>query len=312
MTVESLKLILWAMLQPGTVYILGAGASYGLIPFTPGLRRIMAAEFHVPGIYSVGRPIPTNLYRRVMAGAGKARDMSEALFRRTITEPALGFLVQRALWRPMGKDVPANYRVFELVGAPSVLLNFNLDGMANSYCGNRHIVFEPHGRIDAERFASRIYGDLLDATMAYDLALPDIRYKLLPGPEPSCITRRFAYRALPRWFENAPSVLIVGYSFGKQENGFDDSESLEFFVELLRRTGKHAFVLSPSPEELTEILQQRVSLFSVTGISVRWELFARLLLARPWLLGPRAGEERELRNAVDGYLQAEEIALAGW
>ena len=208
MTVESLKLILWAMSHPGTVYILGAGASYGLIPFTPpGLRRIMAAEFHIPGIYSIERPIATNLYRRVMAGGGRASDVSEALFRQTISDPALRFLFQRAMWRPMGKDVPANYRVFQLV-APSVLFSFNLDGMAKFYCGNRHIVFEPHGTIDSERFASGIYGDLLDATIAYDLVLPDIRYKLLPGPEPSCITRRFAYRALPRSRPGAESVEV--------------------------------------------------------------------------------------------------------
>lgn len=309
-TPEVLRLLFWTMSQPETIYVLGAGTSYGLVPFTPGLRGVMATEFHAPGVYSVEPPIATDLYRRIMTDSGKQANLNQILFRR-ISEPALTFFIQRALWRRPDRLAPPNYRVFRLIGTPSVLFNFNLDGMATFYCRNRHTVLEPHGSIDTEWFAPGIYEDLRDAVMSYDLVLPQIRYKLLPSPEPGRITLRFAYRALSRYFANAPGVLIIGYSFGRQQSGFDDSESLEFFVEFLRATRKHVFVLSPSPQELTSILQARLSSRAVTGVPLRWEVFARVLLSQPALLLNRARwSDCELADFTRRYIRAERIALA--
>ena len=59
-TEKALGQLLWAMSQPHTFYVLGAGASYGLIPVTKGLRRVIEAEYHSVGVYQTA---PTYRHR---------------------------------------------------------------------------------------------------------------------------------------------------------------------------------------------------------------------------------------------------------
>ena len=66
LTEKTLRRLLWGMSQPRTFYVLGAGASYGLIPVTKDLRRSIETEYHSPGVYQVTRAPPSPLFERLI------------------------------------------------------------------------------------------------------------------------------------------------------------------------------------------------------------------------------------------------------
>lgn len=143
-----LRALLCAMSQPWTFYVLGAGASYGLLPVTQKMKRFIEDEYHNIGVYLTSPAPHTPLFKRVIGHIQESETNIRTLLLRHMPLSTLDFLTQRALWTPIQKVAPPQYRVFEMFGSPSTLFNFNLDGLAYVYCRNCHIVLEPHGRID--------------------------------------------------------------------------------------------------------------------------------------------------------------------
>jgi len=135
------------------------------------------------------------------------RDFRRLLLR-NIAPGTLDLLVQRGLWRPVHGIVPPQYAVFDVVGRPSTIFSFNVDGLALAYCGGKHCVLEPHGTIDRLRLESPKYEEMLEATAAYDLVLPHITPRLLPAPEPSRITEGPAYKLARDLFTQSPALLF--------------------------------------------------------------------------------------------------------
>lgn len=192
---------------------------------------------------------------------------------------ALDLLAQRALWRPSCGVIPPQYAVFDVVGSPATLCNFNLDGLASQYCSHRHSVLEMHGRIDRPWFEHASYRDLLEATVVYGIRLPHLTPKLMPQPEPENIALQPLYAHAGRLLRCAPALIILGYSFGQRSEGLDDARSFDFFVSLLKLQPRPVFVVSPTPHDLAELLRDTLSSYNVFGISLRWELFSSVVLA---------------------------------
>lgn len=255
---KALRFTLWAMCQPKTFYVLGAGASVGLVPLTPELRSHVARGFDEIGIYPTSPAVHSPLFDRVIGAVRVNGRGFRSLLLQNIAPGTLDLLVQRGLWRPVDGIVPPQYAVFDAVGRPSTIFSFNLDGLASAYCGNMHHVLEPHGSIDRHWLEASDYEELLEATSEYDLVLPHITRKLLPGPEPSGITEHAVYARARGLFRQSRALLLVGYSFGQWQGTFDDAESFEYFVDLLQTYPRPVIVLSPYPEELVDILQQRL------------------------------------------------------
>jgi len=87
-----------------------------------------------------------------------------------------------------------------------------------------------------------------------------------------------AYRRALELFAQSPALVLVGYSFGRWQDTFDDAESFEYFVDLLRWRPRPVLILSPSPEELADLLQQRLWRRGVYPLAVRWEIFSSVIL----------------------------------
>jgi hypothetical protein len=274
------------MSQPRTFYVLGAGASFGLVPMTPQLRSFVESEYDEIGIYPAS-PIPRSpLFDRVVGEVRvDPRDFRRLLLR-NIAPGTLDLLVQRGLWRPVHGIVPPQYAVFDVVGRPSTIFSFNVDGLALAYCGGKHCVLEPHGTIDRLRPESPKYEEMLEATAAYDLVLPHITPKLLPAPEPSRITEGPAYKLAWDLFTQSPALLLIGYAFGRYQDTCDDTESFEYFIDLLRTRPRPTLILSPNPEELVDVLQQRLCSRRVYGLVIRWEVLSGVVLD---MADPRRG-----------------------
>ena len=80
--------------------------------------------------------------------------------------------------------------------------------------------------------------------------------------------------------------VLVGYFLGRWHAPFHDSESFESYVGILRWRPRPTLILSPSPAELTDLLQQRLSRGNVYPLAVRWEVFSRVVLG---ITGPLGG-----------------------
>ena len=92
------------MLQPGTVYVLGAGTSAGLVPFTSGTLAFVRRRYAEVGVYAVDSS-PSPLLDRVVIGpmvdAWKQGEVwfDEDLLVEKIPSSTLELLVQKA-WSP--------------------------------------------------------------------------------------------------------------------------------------------------------------------------------------------------------------------
>lgn len=278
---QTLHLLLWAMSQPRTFYVLGAGASSKLIPFTPQLRSNIEKEYDQIGIYPTSPAPQSHLFGRVIGKIARETVSGNLnrLLLRNISYGTLELLAQRGLWRALSGVIPSQYAVFEIVGRPSTIFSYNLDGLASAYCCGKHYVIEPHGSIDRFWIETPNYQEYLYDTAAFDVVLPHLTPKVLPSPEPTGITDTLPFIRGRELSTLARALVFIGYSFGQWKGKFDDSESLEFFIDLLRYRPKPVIVLSPNPEELVEILRERISSYNVYALAIRWELFSATLLS---------------------------------
>lgn len=295
------------MCQPRTFYVLGAGTSYGLIPITQNMRRVIEFDFHSVGVYQTTPAPHSQLFDRIFGIIPQhERDIRKVLLKH-IPPGALDLLAQRALWRPSDSVVPPQYAVFDVVGSPATLCNFNLDGLASIHCSHRHYVLEMHGRIDSVRFARMNYDNLREATIVYGLHLPHLTPKLMPQVEPENITLQPAYTRAKDLFPYAQAVIILGYSFGQRSDGFDDRYSFEYLASLLKFNPRPVFVVSPTPHDLAELLRDTLSWRHVFGLALRWELFSGSVLAN---VNPMHGmRTKELDINVDSVIRSYETAL---
>lgn len=296
---RTLRRLLWAMSQPRTFYVIGSGASFSLVPMTQQVGEVVAIENGRIGISPAVPSSRSALLDRIVGCPTRERSM---LF--NIAPATLDLLVQKALlWKPTNGLVPPQYAVFDVVGRPSTIFSFNLDGLASTYGSSKHRVLEPHGTIDRLWLTAPDYGELLFDTAAYGVRLPHITQKLLPGPEPARMTRGSAYQEGRELFVQAPALVLVGYSFGRWKGAFDDKESFEYFVDLLRWRPRPTLVLSPDPAELADSLRQRLSRRDVYPLAVRWEILSSVVLGLVGPLGSIAPIwcDRRLRECNEAY-----------
>ncbi|MET0218820.1 MAG: hypothetical protein ABW205_12975, partial [Burkholderiales bacterium] len=183
------------------------------------MRRIIEVDFHSVGVYETAPAPHSQLFERVFGTIPEHEQDIRKILLTHMPPGALDLLAQRALWRPRDGVVPPQYALFDVVGFPATLCNFNLDGLASAYCGHRHYVLEMHGRIDALRFERMNYEELLEATVVYGIRLPHLTPKLMPQVEPEGINLQPAYAQARRLFRYAQAVIILGYSFGRRSDG---------------------------------------------------------------------------------------------
>jgi len=295
------------MCQPRTFYLLGAGASYGLVPVTQKMRSIIESDYHSVGVYPTTPSPRSPLFKRVIGEISPDEQDIQKILLTHMPPAALDLLAQRALWVPSNGVVPSQYAVFEVVCSPATLCNFNLDGLASLHCGHRHSVIEMHGRIDRPWFERANYRELLEAAVIDEIPIPHLSPKLLPQPEPTDTTSHPNYTRAQQLFHLARAVIILGYSFGQRSDGFDDTQSFEFFVSLMRCHPRPVFVVSLTPHDLAEMLRDRLSSHHVYGISLRWELFSGAVLANA---DPVQGLRTNwLDKKLEGVIRAYETAL---
>jgi hypothetical protein len=303
---DNLRRLLLAMSQPGTFYVLGAGASAGLAPFTAGTLAFVRQRYVDMGVYSATDSRLSPLLDRVvlepMYNAWRRGEWHpDDVLVEKIPVSTLELLAQKA-WSPrLHGTASAQYSVLQKVAGPAVFFTFNLDGLARWYLRHEHFVFEPHGTVDRLWTESLEFEELLECSL--DVRLPSVAPKLLPGPELSQITSTRPYVEARTYLRTAPAVVILGYSFGTFRGKMDDSESFEYLLDALAKRQCPIFVVDPNADSLASSIEERLRCRRVVPVALRWDDFSATLLAmmgRHNSLSALSGD-RQLNAVIAAY-----------
>jgi hypothetical protein len=307
----TLRILFEALGISHTFYLLGAGASAGLVPLTRELKKAIVARYRSFGLYPGERVGPDPVFERVIGDPADGTDHITAALLPYLFPTALHAMVLQQLALPSNTLIVDQYVLLSLAAKPSTFFNMNVDGLARRYCPG-HYVLEPHGRIPPKLVRSSRWNKLIDVLLEFGFRAPKPPGVLLPQPEPISITDRTAYSAARTLFHTGRYMVVIGYSFGKsaRHDTFDDVETFEFFRELLRGTGKTVLVLSPEPEFVGYLCREAMRKDSVHELPVYWNHLSTAILfalkssggSGPALLSDIASEVLyEYDRLCDGY-----------
>ena len=272
--VEEFASLLWTLGRgQNPFFVLGAGASAGLVPTTAQMRNRVKIRYIGKYGYPVGPWDRTALHDRIIGD--RLLSMDDYWFR-SIPIGALEFLVHHELDAGYIATAPKQYAVFDRLPSGTIF-TFNLDGLAPRWI-KRHKVLEPHGRVDTYWLRPADYEFWMEAASMWDLRPPSITPKLLPSPEPHSILKSAPYVDAEALIAGASAIIFIGYSFGSFRGKLDDEASWHYFIEQLRRHPKPVYVLSPHPEEIADRIAQDISSLHVFGVPVYWQCLASTML----------------------------------
>lgn len=183
-------------------YILGAGASAGIIPLTFQLGERIKNIYLNYGVFPTEKSDLDDTSKRIIGNAY----YSEDIFIQTIKNGPIKSIALQALKSNQVFELPPNqYYAFNLA-KKSILFNFNIDGLANTYC-KKHIRRHPHGSLDSTIFNSELLDELIPASIEYDIEPPNIPNLILPGKENANIITSPAYEDIKSLY---PFTLLSG------------------------------------------------------------------------------------------------------
>ena len=302
---------MWHFRHNRGLFLLGAGASAGIVPF--GLKFIAApsidfvdswtslsvsrTEQELLTCRSIAAAIPSLMARRGERGFDVEIKM-EVLAHMPNGVPALhiAHVLGKARLKQIEEDLRyLNYSIFQFFPR-TVLLNYNLDGIAGDICGARHRVVPVHGTVKTHMGAPSI-ADLMSAVRdGFEVEFDDL---LLCVPEPRFGEPGHAElvaRLNPMWDFEPDFLAICGYSFASLDPSsglhHDDHESLRLFVGRFQSYDGTIYVLNPD-RSIAEMIEDRLKSRSVIWIPEKWNVLSTAMMDR--ILG--VGRNEPLRDA---------------
>jgi hypothetical protein len=301
------QLFQFTIVRP-TLYVLGAGASLPIIggDLASQIRRAVWNNGSYPAV-----PEPPSALKQWLLpydiqheiDAVRTDSISQNELDRLTPNALVEVLFARRLTLPSVVRTP-QYAVFDCF-APSVLLNFNNDNLAEAI-HRKHLCLRPHGSIDAQLVHSTVATDAIRWLAIPESWIEQLRYHR-PLPEPSGITNQEAYKLLPRCFDALHAVVIIGYSFGEQRQSglIHDTESFELLVDLLRWRPKPVLVIGPDPDSVAarvEVGTRR----RVSTLACKWNVLSQFILVGAFARACDRSSGRDARAITSKYQAFEE------
>lgn len=265
----SLTGLVEAMTRRGTVFILGAGASWPAVPtwreMLPAIRAWLTT--HVRGfagtltrgpLSHAISPTPADVEQPDHFCMAK-----ESTFRLAVDELIVPAQFSRRMFQ---------YEVFNFVPAPKVLLNFNVDGLASTIC-RQHSIVEMHGRQGPGLGVVMSRKERVWASQVDDLPVHSLSY-YPPIREVHRLGATDNYGAYERALGGAERVVIVGYSFG----GGDDWIAREILVGVIRWKPRAVLLVGPQARDLAEALADDCRASCFAAMRSPWYSVARALI----------------------------------
>jgi hypothetical protein len=271
--------ILEALETRYSFFLLGAGASAGIVPFTRDFRHTIEKDFLNHGGFSANTISRDQVGNRILGDfKTEPSSIKDEIMNRVPQEYIRAKTIQEMVPKKIEKH-SHNYRIFNCSTTnPLILFNMNTDGVAKRICKG-HCILEPHGFIPYQLVNSDFYNQHLSDLLFYPwlrtFIIPEL---LLPQSEPKGITNRTEYLKAERWFQYATCFVIIGYSFGKYKDSIDDLETFEFFRYLLRKHPKPVIIIDPNPKWVAAIIQDSTLLREVITIPVLWNHLSSALM----------------------------------
>ena len=274
--VEGLGRLLRAFDHQHTFYVIGAGASAGIIPMTSQLRSSIVERYLSFGSFPLEIQDHDYVFQRIVGDPAITDAPNEYSMLMRLNSPAVHAMVAQELTPAcFSRSIP-QYEIFRSVKKPGTFFSLNVDGLLAQYCRG-HVLLEPHGRIPVKVVRSPMWDEIIDALLMYGFKSPTIPGLLLPQPEPRTITSGDAYRKAIRLMPSAKFVVLIGYSFGLFQDLIDDFETFEFICELMKFYHKDIIVVDPRPDFISNSIEVATNCRPPTGLKVRWNHLARAI-----------------------------------
>ena len=287
---DDYKSLLRCLLTGRGLYFLGAGASAGEAPFGAGLLREVGIDYlqHARS-FSTGTRQHSPLSELVLeAGAGvTAFDVYGRELRPSIEDFTQDLLRLMPLSFPRSllkhqfavpryrRRASRNYLPFRFF-PPSLIMNYNHDGLASDLVGPNHVVISVHGYVESWIGSPDALSFIRTAGIENDLGIAPDRLLMLE-PESFC-DLDLARRLMPMAQFKPEFVAIIGYSFAWTGQRHNDIVSLDSFVDHYRDFQGPVFVIDPQPDRLQEILAGRLHHAQVWSVRARWNLLSHAFL----------------------------------
>lgn len=280
--IDRLKPLLKAFEQPGSCFVLGAGASWPLVPVGSQLADKVRERGLLMPSYPTYRMDRDILGTRMLGSTAESapvwddhRWYAEDLLWH-VSPGAVRAIVTAYLCPAAHQRIPPQYDVFNLAKHSLGLINFNNDGLASKYC-RRHRVINVHGTGFTAEDKSRID---MEWWINIHQEYPGLSFIGVPGlhlplPEVPELARLPAYGAVDDVLNRSDHITIVGYSFGRG----DDSVAYDKILRALQKSGVSAVVLSPEARDLVEQMMDQSKNDAMIALPLRWDVLAAAIMA---------------------------------
>jgi hypothetical protein len=291
----NLRELLLDLALPGLCIVLGAGASYGVVPVTR--KEIAEIAWKMLQSQSNFQVLTTAEHQRLAEHPEVSfltkllREVPHDAWDRLLDDyvdlisPGQASLILNDIFTP-GCQVPTAlveiYNVLE--SRDGVLITYNYDRIADHQ--NNFPVIAPHGKTSASLLDARV-GDIT-RRMAAEFHIAVSTDWHLPVPEDDRVRQRVSYRCMLSAWRHARSIVFIGYGFG---SGADAISFQDFGENVAPDTRVH--VLCPPPDNADLCRQVGSSLrgrnrgFRIYGHPFRWQAFAEAMLTVLGRIGAR-------------------------
>lgn len=238
-------------------FILGAGASYGLVPFTGELKDTIVREHLANGSFEAHKVQLPQEAQRIVGDLSNYFEPNELNGNAQIANELLQRLHPSAVMAITARELaarrqhipPDSYAVFGLASRKLTILNYNTDGLANRYCAN-HILIHPHGTLPASTVRGKLWSEIVEDCLKWGVPCPVIPDVVFPGREPKEVSLRKEFKFAEQRYLNSEVVVIVGYSFGNYDGVLDDWVSYEKLIWFFRKRPLPILLIGPDCHEL--------------------------------------------------------------
>jgi hypothetical protein len=277
---KGLYLLLEAFECLYSFYVLGAGASAGIVPMTSQLKTNIVNRVISFGSFPVESFEHDEVFSRVIGDSNDFEDYYTSAVLKHLYPSAVHAMVIKELTPPKYIKEAHAYEIFLLIKKPSTIFNMNVDGLAENYSMG-HYLLEPHERLPIDLVRSSFWDFYIDTLLDFGFDIFTIP-GLLPRPEPYHVTSRPAYSKAASLIKPARFVVFIGYSFGyfNKSDSFDDFETFEFFRDILkhyRNPSKNILIVSPNPEVIRGAIEDAVCSVNVCTMPCYWNHLCRAI-----------------------------------
>jgi hypothetical protein len=278
-----LELLLDSMAIDGAAYVLGAGASMPDVPTLAQLPNAMAPFASHLGSFPAS-PIAKSALRSLvepLIQASKSATTLAEWYPGAMTSATIAVLLEHIINIAHWRRLP-QYDVFSLLPFDSSIVSFNWDGLAWTRCPQR-LILHPHGALRPQFILPSSLGERLndaqldDSLYSREWLLPGL---VMPGEENAPKHHHMRERVFELW-RSAPSVIVIGYSFGLGYTIDYDGVWLDIFSEaMIRNTKAAVHILSPDASRVRAELAERIKrTVNVHAHPLRWDILSRSVIS---------------------------------